>query len=79
MPQKVAIVTAGGSGMGAAVAHRLATDGYGVAILSASGKGEALATQLGGVGVTGSNQSPGDRQRLVDATIKRWGLSFIQY
>ena len=40
---KVAIVTAGGSGMGAAAARRLASDGYKVAILSSSGKGEALA------------------------------------
>jgi NAD(P)-dependent dehydrogenase (short-subunit alcohol dehydrogenase family) len=51
---KVAIVTAGGSGMGAAAARRLAHDGYKVAILSSSGKGEALAKELGGIGVTGS-------------------------
>ena len=37
---KVAIVTAGGSGMGAATARRLAEDGHKVAILSSSGKGE---------------------------------------
>ncbi|HMN87673.1 MAG TPA: 3-oxoacyl-ACP reductase, partial [Bauldia sp.] len=43
MTEKVAIVVAGGSGMGAAAARRLAADGYGVAILSSSGKGEALA------------------------------------
>jgi NAD(P)-dependent dehydrogenase (short-subunit alcohol dehydrogenase family) len=53
---QVAIVTAGGSGMGAA-ARRLAQDGYKVAILSSSGKGETLAKELGGIGVTGSNQS----------------------
>jgi NAD(P)-dependent dehydrogenase (short-subunit alcohol dehydrogenase family) len=55
MSRKVAIVTAGGSGMGAATARRLAKDGYEVAILSSSGKGEALANELGGLGVTGSN------------------------
>ena len=49
---KVAIITAGGSGMGAAAARKLAQDGYRVAILSSSGKGEALANELGGVGVT---------------------------
>src|SRR5690606_31788369 len=69
---KVAIVTAAGSGMGAATARRLAADGYRVAILSSSGKGEALAKELGGFGVTGSNQSTDDLKRLVDGTLERW-------
>ncbi|QET02884.1 SDR family oxidoreductase [Cupriavidus pauculus] len=71
--QKVAIVTAAGSGMGAAAARRLAADGYHVGILSSSGKGEALAAELGGLGITGSNQSSDDLQRLVDAVLARWG------
>lgn len=71
--QKVALITAGGSGMGAAAARRLAADGYGVAILSSSGKGEALALELGGVGVTGSNQSGEDVKRVVDAAMARFG------
>ena len=71
--QKVALITAGGSGMGAAAAKRLAADGFAVAILSSSGKGEALARGLGGVGVTGSNQSGDDVQRLVDAAMARFG------
>jgi NAD(P)-dependent dehydrogenase (short-subunit alcohol dehydrogenase family) len=70
---RVAIVTAGGSGMGAEAARRLAADGYKVAILSSSGKGEALAGELGGLGVTGSNQSNDDLKRLVDTTLERWG------
>jgi len=73
MAQKVAVVTAGGSGMGAAVARALAQQGYGVAVLSSSGKGEALAAELGGIGVTGSNQSGDDLQRLLDAAMARWG------
>uniref|UniRef100_UPI00313AE0B8 SDR family oxidoreductase n=1 Tax=Inquilinus sp. OTU3971 TaxID=3043855 RepID=UPI00313AE0B8 len=71
--EKVAVITAGGSGMGAASARRLAADGYKVAILSSSGKGEALAAELAGIGVTGSNQSIDDLKRLVDATMKTWG------
>lgn len=71
--EKVAIVTAGGSGMGAAVARRLAADGYRIAVLSSSGKGEALAKEFDGIGVTGSNQSNDDLKRLVDATMARWG------
>ena len=71
--QKVAIVTAGGSGMGAHAARTLARDGFKLAILSSSGKGEALADELGGFGVTGSNQSLDDVARLVDLTMQRWG------
>jgi NAD(P)-dependent dehydrogenase (short-subunit alcohol dehydrogenase family) len=71
--ERVAVITAGGSGMGAAAARRLAQDGFAVAILSSSGKGEALAAELGGVGVTGSNRSEADLQRLVDATMERYG------
>ncbi|WP_449040842.1 SDR family oxidoreductase [Paracoccus sp. (in: a-proteobacteria)] len=70
---KVALVTAGGSGQGAAVARKLAQDGWQVGVLSSSGKGEALAGELGGVGVTGSNQSEDDLRRLVDAAMARWG------
>lgn len=70
--EKVAMVTAGGSGMGAAAARRLAADGFKIAILSSSGKGEALAAELGGVGVTGSNQSNDDLRKLVDLTVSRW-------
>lgn len=71
--EKVAIIVAGGSGMGAAAAEKLASDGYKVAVLSSSGKGEALAERLGGLGVTGSNQSVADLQKLVDQTLARWG------
>ncbi len=71
--EKVAIITAGGSGMGAGAARKLAADGLRVAILSSSGKGEALAKELGGVGVTGSNQSNVDLQLLVDQTMEKWG------
>ncbi len=69
----VAIVTAAGSGMGAAVARELARRDYAVAVLSSSGKGEALAEELGGVGVTGSNLVPADLARLVDRTRSEFG------
>ena len=73
MAEKVAVVTAGGSGMGTAAARRLAKDGFKVAILSSSGKGETLARELSGFGVTGSNQSADDLGRLVDGAMKQWG------
>lgn len=52
---------------------RLHADGFEIGVLSSSGKGEALATGLGGIGVTGSNQSTEDIGRLVDNAISRWG------
>ena len=73
MASKVALFTAAGSGMGADAARFLAAKGYSVAILSSSGKGEALALELGGVGVTGSNRSEEDLRRLVVAAVERWG------
>lgn len=71
--EKVAIVTAGGSGMGADAARRLAADGFKVGILSSSGKGEALGQELGGFGVTGSNLDEGALGDLVSGATERWG------
>ena len=71
--ERVAVITAVGSGMGAATVRRLSADGYRVAVLSASGRGEALANELGGLGVTGSNQSNEDLKRLVEGALQRWG------
>lgn len=71
--EKVALITAGGSGMGAATARKLAREGYHIGVLSSSGKGEVLAHELGGVGVTGSNQSDDDVRRLVDLAMDKWG------
>jgi NAD(P)-dependent dehydrogenase (short-subunit alcohol dehydrogenase family) len=71
--EKVALITAGGSGMGADAARRLAADGFRIGVLSSSGKGESLAEELGGFGVTGSNLVPDDLARLVDGAMARWG------
>lgn len=71
--EKVALVTAGGSGIGADAARRLAADGFRVGILSSSGKGETLGKELGGFGVTGSNQELDDIAALVERAKGRWG------
>ncbi|MFD2740986.1 SDR family oxidoreductase [Sulfitobacter aestuarii] len=71
--EKVALVTAGGSGMGADAARRLAADGFRVGILSSSGRGEALGEELGGFGVTGSNREADDLAALVESAQDRWG------
>lgn len=70
---KVALIIGGGSGMGAGAARALAEDGFSVGVLSSSGKGEALATELGGIGVTGSNQNAADITGLIDQAMARWG------
>ncbi|MDM0022085.1 SDR family oxidoreductase [Variovorax saccharolyticus] len=73
MTGKVAIVVGGGSGIGAAAARKLAAAGFEIAVLSSSGKGEALGKELGGIGITGSNRSNDDLERLVEQTLERWG------
>ena len=73
MAQKVALIVGGGSGMGAAAARKLAAEGFSIAILSSSGKGEALASELGGLGFTGSNRSPDDLKRFVALSMEKFG------
>ncbi len=70
---RVALITAGGSGMGADAARRLAEENFHIGILSSSGKGEALAEELGGIGHTGSNLNVADHQALVDKVMSNWG------
>lgn len=69
----VALLTAAGSGMGAAAARQLAADGFDVAVMSSSGKGEELGNSLGGLGFTGSSLSGPDLQRFVDLTMAKFG------
>ena len=71
--KKVAILTAAGSGMGAAAAKKLYEKGFNIAILSSSGKGEKLGKDLGGIGITGSNQSNKDLKKLINTVINKWG------
>jgi NAD(P)-dependent dehydrogenase (short-subunit alcohol dehydrogenase family) len=71
--EKVAMIVGGGSGMGAMSARKLADNGYAVAVMSSSGKGEALGKELGGLGFTGSNLSNEDLQRFADLTLERFG------
>lgn len=70
---KVALVTAAGSGMGAEIARNLAGRRYKLGVLSSSGRGETLAAELGGVGVTGSNLEVSDLERLVGLVMDAYG------
>ena len=71
--ERVAIVTAAGSGMGAACARELAGRGYAVALMSPSGRAEDLAKELGGLGLTGSVTEEADLRSLVGETLERYG------
>ncbi len=70
---KVAIVTAAGRGMGAAIAHELAGAGYRLALLSNSGGAEAVAKVLDGISHTGSVTEVKDLERLVEKTLGSYG------
>ncbi len=71
--KKVVLVVGGGSGIGADSARLLASRGYDVAVMSSSGKGEALGKELGGLGFTGSVLEPADLKGFVDAAMARFG------
>lgn len=71
--KRVALLTAAGSGMGAACARELAAQGYAVAVLSSSGKGETLGKSLGGIGFTGDYADPAVLERTVKGTLDAFG------
>ncbi len=73
MTSKVAIVTAAGRGIGAAIARRLAADGYKLGLLSPGDGVVGLAAELGGVAVRGSLLEPADIARLVRETTDKFG------
>ena len=69
----VAIVTAAGSGIGAACAKELAVRGYELILMARSQTATTLAELFGGVGIQGSVTNPDDLKRLVDLAIQTHG------
>ena len=59
--------------MGAACARELAQRGWKLGLLSPSGSAETLATELGGLGFTGSVEKGADLERLVKTTADKFG------
>ena len=69
----VALIVGGGSGIGADAARKLSDTGYDVAVMSSSGKGEALGNELGGLGFTGSNLVVADLENFVSQVMDKFG------
>ncbi|WP_336363336.1 SDR family oxidoreductase [Halalkalicoccus salilacus] len=71
--EKVAVVTAAGSGIGEACARRLNESGYTPVLLSRSGSALEVANDLGGDGFEGSVTDSDDLSVLVETTYERYG------
>jgi len=69
----VVLIVGGGSGIGADAARTLADKGCNVAVMSSSGKGEALGNELGGLGYTGSNLVVADLEKFVQLSMDKFG------
>jgi len=73
MSGRVAVVTAAGRGMGAAIARTLASDGYSLVLMSSGGGAERLAEELDATGLTGSVTNPDDLRTLVETAVDTYG------
>jgi NAD(P)-dependent dehydrogenase (short-subunit alcohol dehydrogenase family) len=72
-PNRVAIVTGSGQGIGAACARALAAEGFQVSLMSPSDSSVRLAGELGGIGRRGSVTENADLDALVGATLDAYG------
>ena len=71
---KVALVTGGGTGSGAAIARRLSADGYSVAVTGRRpGPIEDVAAEIGGLAVAADTGVETDAERAVQETVERFG------
>jgi len=70
---KVAIVTAAGRGMGAAIARELSDAGFRLVLLSNSGGAEAVANEIGCISHVGSVTEVEDLALLVEKTMEAYG------
>jgi meso-butanediol dehydrogenase / (S,S)-butanediol dehydrogenase / diacetyl reductase len=72
--QPGALVTGGGSGIGAATARRLAAAGYGVCVTGRRPEPlEEVAAEIGGLAVVADTGDSGAVERAVAATVERFG------
>jgi len=74
---KVAIVTGAASGLGKAIAERLAADGAQVVVADISEQGREVAAAIGGLFIQGDQAKRQDCKALVDAALARFGSVHI--
>lgn len=71
---RVAVVTGGGTGIGAAVARRLASEGADIVVTGRRREPiAAVADEVDGLAVVADVTAPGDWQEVVEATTDRFG------
>ena len=73
MGNKVAIITASGSGMGKAIAEKLHAEGYKLLLMSRSDRALKLAESLGQLGLKGDISDKRDLSKLVNYCISEYG------
>lgn len=73
MTRKVCLVTAGGRGIGAAVAREMHSRGYAIVLMSPSESCEKLAAELGGVARRGVAQNADDLKGVVELALSTHG------
>jgi NAD(P)-dependent dehydrogenase (short-subunit alcohol dehydrogenase family) len=69
---RVALVTGGGSGIGAAICRRLAAEGAHVVVAEVTG-GEDVADEIGGVHARADVTRPEDNERMYALAVERFG------
>src|SRR5947209_1460136 len=72
MKGKVAVVTGAASGLGKAIAERLAANGMQVVVADISPHGAQVAQQIGGLFVQADSSQRKECKRLIDETLARY-------
>ena len=74
LTDRVAVVTGGGSGIGAAIARRFASEGARVVVTGRRREPiEDIATEVGGLAVVGDAADPAHAKQVIDATVAAFG------